>query len=56
MEPYRSKRWKLADAKPLPDDPVEVEWDYDQFQSFCEKTYGKRRPKPDWMKPAPTKE
>lgn len=40
---------ELEKANPLPDDQTDIEWDYDQFQEFCEKIYGKRRPKPEWM-------
>jgi hypothetical protein len=34
---------KLANARPLANDPVNEEWEYEEFQEFCLKTYGQRR-------------
>ncbi len=40
---------ELEKARPLPDDPRVEKETYDQFQDFCEKTYGMRRPKEAWL-------
>lgn len=44
---------ELTKAKPLPDDPVEAAWEYEVFQQWCLKTYGKRRPVGDRSDPTP---
>jgi hypothetical protein len=35
---------ELHKARTLPDDPVEPSWEYEQFQEWCLRTYGRRRP------------